>query len=532
MNVSSVGNANQNSVAHADSTQNPVQVGGQDEVRLQHAPIDAYTDTDPQNAVPTDSHEGRDVINGNGSGTRLPSEQTTDGKTITKTQLAEGSQASIVREQTSGGNQNLVVINTKGNGNDDVQVTQASNGTLNVSVNGEAYELQLGQGQELGLRTGNGDDIINVAPNVRVNIVAEGGAGNDQITTGAGQDRIDGGEGNDILKGGDGRDDIFGNSGNDQIDGGAGDNILYGGDGDDQFASGAGTNYMDGGAGNDTFDGSTGINKISGGLGDDRIISGGKNAIYTGQGTDAVEGATSNDKIYAQQGVDAISFAAGQADNGQVVMNVMIDPTLGQSIKVVGSDAFVQRVQSELEFLRSSPNGQQMLSELDAAAQTRGHSVTIKELQNELNGHADADTMGIYDPRLFVNNGQAGAGDSATISYNPTFHLDRFPVPIATLYHEMSHAYNFVNGNFIDGKHQDRNSPDFGLDIAERQAVGLPSTGGEAYDFDGDPSTPATTHNPIHLTENGMRTELGMPLRTSYIPEPPRSPPPFFSEPV
>ena len=451
------------------------------------------------------------TINGTGSGKSLPPTSTTDGKTITRTQLADGQQAEVTREVTGGGTMNMVVFTTKGDGNDNVQVTQNDDGVINVNVNGETYDVTVGRGQELAIRVGNGDDVINVAPNVKVNIIADGGAGNDQITTGAGEDRIDGGEGDDVISSGDGRDDVFGTSGNDSIEGGEGNNVLYGGDGDDQFTAGTGTNFMEGGAGNDTFDGSKGVNKISGGLGDDRVISGGTNAVYTGQGADTVVGATTNDKIYAQEGVDAISFAAGQADNGQVVVNVLLDPNLGHSVQITGSDAFKQRVAAELEFLRSSPNGQQMLAEFDKAAE-KGHVVTIRELQNERNGYAQS---AAGNDRFMSEDGKPGTAADVTITYNPSFHADGLPLPITTLYHEMSHAYNGVNGTYLPGVYKG-SGPDGGsVNNRERQAVGLETTA-KPYDFDGDPNTPATTHNPYALTENGMRTELGMPLRESY----------------
>ena len=102
-----------------------------------------------------------------------------------------------------------------------------------------------------------------------------------------------------------------------------------------------------------------------------------------------------------------------------------------------------------------------------------------------------------------------------TIGYNPSFHMDAFPAPTVVLYHEMSHAYNGVNGTFQPGTYVGE-GPDSGrVPNAERQAVGL-ETSAAPFDFDGDPSTPATTTNPDHLTENGFREELGLPDRPSY----------------
>ena len=473
-----------------------------------------------QGDLPKDT-AGEALIDGGGSGTKLPSGRTPDGKEIAKTELADGEQATLVREETKSGGifgggvtNNQVVLTTKGDGNDEVSVKQRDDGTLDVTVNGESYEVKLAQGQEFGIRVGNGNDVVTVAPNVKVNIVVEGGDGNDTITTGAGADRIDGGAGDDVIAGGDGRDDIFGNSGNDSIDGGNGPNVLYGGDGDDSItASGqGGVNFMEGGAGNDRMDGRNGQNILSGGLGDDVIESGGsKNSIYAGDGQDSISGVTGQDLVYAQTDVDAISFAAGQQDNGQVVMNVILDASLGTTgIKVEGSDAFRQRVEAEIEFLRSSPNGQQMLAEFDKAA-ANGNTVTIRELANEQNGYAQTHNRSAAE----IRNGQRGAGSDVTISYNASFHMDAFPAPVVVLFHEMSHAYNGVTGSFQPGTYSGPDSVDNGIKNAERQAVGLESSA-PAFDFDNDPSTPATTHNPMPLTENGIRRELGLPDRPSY----------------
>ncbi len=137
--------------------------------------------------------------------------------------------------------------------------------------------------------------------------------------------------------------------------------------------------------------------------------------------------------------------------------------------------------------------------------------MTIKELANEHNGYAQT-----FSGDADIVNGRPGAGGDVDISYNPTFHMDAFPAPSVVLYHEMSHAYNGVNGTFLPGTYSGE-GPDAQARVpnAERQAVGLETTA-QPFDFDGDPSTPPTTHNPIHLTENGIRREMGLPDRPSY----------------
>lgn len=458
-------------------------------------------------------------IDGGGRGTSQPDTATPDGKRVVNSGLHEGEQATITREQTHAQYDqfrtyvsNDQVVFTTGEGDDNVQIDQRDDGTLDINVNGELYEVRLAQGQELTLRTGAGNDVIEAAPNVTVNMVVDAGEGNDRITTGSGDDRVDGGAGDDIIRSAGGRNDLFGNSGNDEIHGGGDVNIIHGGDGDDILNAGTGTNFIEGGAGADVINGAGGDDIISAGLGDDIVnLNGGTSHVYTGQGADTVEGATGEDKVYAQ-----VSDLINSMGNSQpTVVNVEIDPEVGHSIEVTGSDAFRQRVEAEMDFFRASPNGQQMLAEFDKAAEAKGNSVTIRELANEHNGYAAT-----YSNDADIVNGRPGAGGDVDIVYNPTFHMDAFPAPSVVLYHEMSHAYNGVNGTFLGGNYNG-DGPDGptdqrpGVANAERQAVGLETTA-TPFDFDGDPSTPPTTHNPIHLTENGIRREMGMPDRPSY----------------
>ncbi|WP_187775844.1 M91 family zinc metallopeptidase [Luteimonas suaedae] len=467
---------------------------------------------DPSRDSATD---GAVTINGNDAGSRLPDRQTADGKTVRNAELHQGEQASVTREQTiatAGPFQTYVssdqVVFTTGEGDDDVQVSQRDDGTLDIEVNGERYEVRLTEQQELTLRTGGGNDTIAAASNVTVNMVVDGGAGDDRIATGNGDDRIDGGIGDDVIESLGGRNDIFGNAGDDQIQGGTGINVVYGGDGDDVIRGGGQDGYLEGGAGNDEIHVGAGDDIVSGGLGDDVIHSGaGTNAIYTGQGEDIVEGATGTDTVYMQAS-DLINAATGA---NPTVVNVEIDASVGnRGITVTGSDAFRQRVEADMEFLRSSPNGQQMLAEFDAAAEAKGNTVTIKELANEQNGYAQT-----FSRDADIVNGRPGAGGDVDISYNPSFHMDAFPAPVVVLYHEMSHAYNGVNGTFLSGTYVGEGPDSGSVPNAERQAVGLESSA-EPFDFDGNPDTPPTTHNPIHLTENGIRRELGLPDRPSY----------------
>ena len=455
--------------------------------------------------------DGAVSITGSDTGSSLPNKSTPDGKTIRNAELHQGEQATVTREQTLVGgfsvSSDQVVFTTSGRGDDHVQISQRDDGTLDIDVNGEIYEVRLTERQELTIRTGDGNDTIEAAPNVTVNMVVDAGAGDDHIVTGMGDDRIYGGDGNDFIQTIGGRNDIDGGSGDDVIHGGDGANVIYGGRGNDEIHAGSGFNYIDGGRGDDVIHGGDGENIISAGGGSDQVnLAGGTNTVYTGDGDSRIEGAGGDDTVYAT--VNDVINSAGAA--AATVVNVEIDPALGRSVEVTGSDAFRERMEAELDFLRASPAGQQMLAELDAAA-ANGNTVTIRELANEQNGYAQ--TMDRVSAE--IRNGQAGEGSDVLVSYNPSFHMDAFPTSNVVLFHELSHAYNGVTGTFQPGTYVGE-GPDSGrVPNAERQAVGL-ETSNEPFDFDGDPGTPPTTHNPMHLTENGIRREMGLPDRPSY----------------
>jgi uncharacterized repeat protein (TIGR01451 family) len=77
--------------------------------------------------------------------------------------------------------------------------------------------------------TGDGNDKVTVARNIKVPVLIDGGAGNDKLKGGRGADIILGAEGNDKLQGGRGRDLLIGGEGSDRIVGNSGDDLLIGG---------------------------------------------------------------------------------------------------------------------------------------------------------------------------------------------------------------------------------------------------------------------------------------------------------------
>ncbi|WP_421982980.1 cadherin domain-containing protein [Roseibium sp.] len=123
--------------------------------------------------------------------------------------------------------------------------------TFTVNVNG-TYSYEMTGGLADGSFTGTGDRSYSV----------DGVGGNDTITTGDHNDRIEGGSvaGNDLITGNGGRDLLFGDGGNDTISGGSGDDIIVGGTGDDTLSGGDGSDlFMHGlGDGNDVIEGGAG----------------------------------------------------------------------------------------------------------------------------------------------------------------------------------------------------------------------------------------------------------------------------------
>lgn len=121
----------------------------------------------------------------------------------------------------------------------------------------------------------------------------------DQITTGAGNDRVFGGLGNDTLNSGAGRDAVNGEGGND---------LIHGGDDNDFLLGAAGFDTIDGGNGHDTISGDTYADSISGGAGNDVLLGGdGFDRISGGSGNDRVWAGSSPDRVWGGDGDDWLS---------------------------------------------------------------------------------------------------------------------------------------------------------------------------------------------------------------------------------
>lgn len=124
------------------------------------------------------------------------------------------------------------------NGGDVVDVRNGSGGTLIVDIGGATVGTFSASGR-IVILGGGGDDSLSVNPNVTHGADIYGGAGNDALTGGGGDDVMYGGANNDRVTARGANDIALGESGNDSLTGGDGRDILIGGIGADSVKGNA-----------------------------------------------------------------------------------------------------------------------------------------------------------------------------------------------------------------------------------------------------------------------------------------------------
>ncbi len=155
-----------------------------------------------------------------------------------------------------GGADNIVVNDLSGTDVTDVDINLAATlgGTAGdgqpdtvtaVATNGDDVTIVQGSGGELTVLGLAAQINVTGAESANDRIVIQGLAGDDVIeasgvAANAMQLVLDGGAGDDVLIGGDGNDVLLGGAGDDVLIGGDGDDVLDGGDGDDVIIGGAG----------------------------------------------------------------------------------------------------------------------------------------------------------------------------------------------------------------------------------------------------------------------------------------------------
>ncbi|MFV2066546.1 MAG: beta strand repeat-containing protein [Pirellulales bacterium] len=230
-----------------------------------------------------------------------------------------------------------------------------------TTIGGPTTTGDFDPGDQIVVEAGGNDDTLTVDASITTPIFVDGGAGDDDLTTGSGDDVLDGGTGDDVLRGGAGDDtylfSAFSNKtaiepvdgGNDTLDFSALDTTTIGGitldmglegtaqelfsnpaDGtltlqgkfenttgsadNDAIAGNAENNLIFGGPGDDSIQGIGGSDTIVGGVGDDMIIGGGggDESIDGGSGADTItSGGGPGDTIFGGPGDDSIQGTGG-----------------------------------------------------------------------------------------------------------------------------------------------------------------------------------------------------------------------------
>jgi len=298
--------------------------GGEDTVKFNGSPVDAFVDLGDQNDLFSINTVG---LGGSMTGSEIYGREGNDifsilvGNAVT-TSLLDGGYGSDLFELQ--GSFNLVSLT--GGGNNDV-VRFLDPGLDNFSVFNSSF---------VGL--GAGDDLLEDGgfPLSADASSFNGGGGSDTISlyqskAGTGPDGvvITGGEGADYLYGvGDGENTINGGSGADFLQAFKGDDSLIGGGGSDTLLLGGGSDFADSGLGNDVIWAQEGQNTIRAGLGSDIVIGGTGNDkiaggvesepdrdyLVGGGGNDTIDGFSGNDLIYGDgiTAANAGNFAYGQ----------------------------------------------------------------------------------------------------------------------------------------------------------------------------------------------------------------------------
>lgn len=398
-----------------------------------------------------------------------------------------------------------------GAGDNEIRVTiDPETGDTLVTIDGATYRIPAGT--DVTIRGGNGNDIIELPADTDLGFTVVGGAGLDRITGGGGDDQIfasigddevEAGGGNDYVSGGAGHDYIDGQAGADRLFGGTGTDTLYGLDGADRLSGETDSDYVEGGAGDDVILGGRGNDVLSGGRDDDEIYGGvGDDVSYGGLGTDKTIGGDGRDSSHDDRRV--------WGSDNEVNVNIEI-PDTTEHIRIEGSPEFIARVQADLDMLRSSPTGQQLLADLEENYRNSGglfgwgkQSLIIREWS------PPAD-------KPYAQNSTAQNANPDVVEYLPSIDNFRGAPPVVVLQHELSHVYDYTSGTYDGDPYQGGDTTDNDpardpIKIAERQASGLP------IDHDNDPSTPEILDpdRAAYASENALREEMNLPKREHY----------------
>jgi len=394
-----------------------------------------------------------------------------------------------------------------------------------VGGGGDASDDSSGENPGVGVGGGGSDTIF-------------GGDGDDILLGGAGHDTIYGGDGSDSIDGQDGYDTLFGGDDFDVVYGGRDGDLLHGGEGDDYLEGGSGEDLLDGSAGNDTLSGGRGDDVLDGGEGHDHLLG--------GRGTDVVAGGGGFDTATGEDGdidldVDRKITIELTGDPGSYAV-ITPQPDWMTDAEY---EAWLERIDSDLELLRTTPSGREGLAALDEASHDSdsrwnpfdsdrrvivvpyGDADRVAWIDTDGDRHKDrayevADWLsGRGLPGNYASPPGGADGHHATVSAGGLHNhaLDDRP-PVASMYHELAHSYDQISGGTPSGDYTEILVDEDGNEVrrgtaprAELNSVGMDLDGDG--DIDTYPSRGGRDH-PVALTENALRDDIGVDPRPSY----------------
>lgn len=281
--------------------------------------VELTNDSDPTDVITVDITfpvnidwtTGADVLDVSGATSGVTA---TEGSGFTFTN-ADGSTTTIAGSGETGGDDTI-----SGSAFDDTFYTSGSTGNNTIKGAGGDDSISASSISDTSavqtLGGGAGDDYLY------------GGAGDDKIAGGGGDDDLYGNDGDDTLQGLRGDDDLYGGNGNDTLRGGDGDDYLYGDGDDDELRGGAGEDYIEGGAGNDDIYTSLGGDTLEGGSGNDAFI------LKAGTGTTTITD--------FGNGVDQLDVTAlGWSSMDDVDFYVVADNGTSDTVLVIDDDTSV-----------------------------------------------------------------------------------------------------------------------------------------------------------------------------------------------
>jgi hypothetical protein len=179
-----------------------------------------------------------------------------------------------------------------------------------------------------------------------------------------------------------------------------------------------------------------------------------------------------------------------------------------QGLEVVGTEAFKQQVEDNLQLLRRLPCGRALLAALERPG--RGYPIRITEQTGVGWTCYQPSTEESDKGSHFIEKGRPGFGFSGGRLLFAPYRAGTVELPLLELYRALCMAWNSINGTVFPGEvrlnYRGRNVD---VPACELQAIGI-STGLTPFDFETGEGSSALDTNPPPFTENTLRQALGL----------------------